>query len=167
MKLKWITSIVIIFGLLTVFFIFQWSVVLKTLLILLSVVLIGLVLLQAGRGGGLAAIGGLTDQTTFGTRSSTLLSKLTYLVGAAFIFTTILLTKLTLISIHGTGTSKFLDEATHIHEDVGHTHEPTQGIVEDEGSNAMSKAAATRQKKVSKEKEHKPKTAENSQDNHE
>ncbi|MEE9259789.1 MAG: preprotein translocase subunit SecG, partial [Candidatus Scalindua sediminis] len=104
MNLKWITAIVIIFGLLTMFYTLQWSAVLKPLLILFCFVLIGTVLMQAGRGGGLAAIGGLSDQSTLGTKTSSVLTKFTYLMGASFIFTTILLTKLTLTSIHGTGT---------------------------------------------------------------
>ena len=129
MKLKWIMAIVVIFGLLTMFYILQWPTVLKTTLILFSIVLIGFVLLQSGKGGGLAAIGGLSDQTAMGTKTSTVLSKLTYLVGASFIFTTILLTKLTLSSIHGTGTfgkelSGMLQETTQIHEEHdGHDHE--------------------------------------------
>jgi protein translocase SecG subunit len=136
MKLKWITAIVIIFGLLTMFYVLQWSTVLKPLLILFSVVLIGAVLLQAGRGGGLAAIGGLADQTALGTRTSTVLSKITYLVGASFIFTTILLTKLTLTSIHGTGTviketPVTFQETVHEHAEHDHAgHEHSQGTKE-------------------------------------
>lgn len=155
MKLKWITAIVIIFGLLTIFYMFRWSAVLKPLLILFSVVLIGAVLLQAGRGGGLAAIGGLADQTALGTRTSTVLSKITYLVGASFIFTTILLTKLTLMSIHGTDT--VLKENPITIQETAHNHaghgqpQGTKGIVEEEESMIM-KATNVKEKQEDKKK---------------
>ncbi len=134
MKLNWIVAIVIIFGLLTMFYLLQWTVVLKSLLILSCFVLIGCILLQAGRGGGLAAIGGLADQSALGTKTSTVLSRITYLVGASFIFTTILLTKLTLASLHGTDTlriEKPLAFQETAHEHAAHeqaVHEPSQGM---------------------------------------
>ncbi len=67
MNFKWIATIVIIFGLLAMFYINNWSGVLKTTLIFSCIVLIGCVLLQAGKGGGLAAIGGLADESAMGT----------------------------------------------------------------------------------------------------
>jgi len=136
MKLKWITAIVIIFGLLTMFYVLQWSTVLKASLISFSVILIGAVLLQAGRGGGLAAIGGLEDQSAMGTRTGGVLTRITYLLGASFIFTTILLTKLTLSSIHGTGTMGrdapvTFQETAHEHDSHDHAaHEPSQSTQE-------------------------------------
>ncbi len=131
MKIKWIMAIVVVFGLLTMFYIFQWKLVLKPLLVISCVVLIGAVLLQSGKGGGLAAIGGLADQSAFGTKTSTVLSKATYLIGAAFIFNTILLTKLTLTSIHESGALRQATEtmqgAAHIHEGAGHDHDEHAG----------------------------------------
>jgi protein translocase SecG subunit len=164
MKLKWITAIVIIFGLLTMFYILQWSAVLKPLLILFCFVLIGSVLLQAGRGGGLAAIGGLSDQTALGTQTSTILSKFTYLIGASFIFTTILLTKLTLTSIHGTGTigneaPTTFQETAYEHEHAA--HEPSQTTKEitlEEESMGMKAIDVTDKKQ--EDKEHKSKVEE-------
>ena len=85
MNSKWITAIVIVFGLLTMFFIFGWSTALKSALIFSCIVLIGSVLLQSGKGGGLAAIGGLADQSAMGTQTGGILAKITYLVGAVFI----------------------------------------------------------------------------------
>lgn len=126
MKLKWITAIVIIFGLLLMFYMFKWTVVLKSSLIFSCVVLIGCVLLQAGRGGGLAAIGGLADQSALGTQTGGVLVKVTYLVGAVFIVSTIMLTKLTVSSFYGTDTfqseisTSFLQEIAHEH--AGHDH---------------------------------------------
>jgi len=104
MNSKWITAIVIIFGLLGMFFVLNWPVVIKSLLIFSCVVLIGCVLLQSGKGGGLAAIGGLADQSALGTQTGGVLAKVTYIVGAVFIVSTLLLTKLTLTSMHGTDT---------------------------------------------------------------
>ncbi|MCP5006068.1 MAG: preprotein translocase subunit SecG [Planctomycetes bacterium] len=130
MKLKWGIAIVIIFGLIAMFFVLQWSSVLKASLIVSCIILIGVILLQSGKGGGLAAIGGFSDQSAFGTKTGTVLGNITYLVGAAFIFTTILLTKLTLTSIHGTGmVTEHAHEALQqvapgAHDDhEGHDHE--------------------------------------------
>lgn len=171
MKLKWITAIVIIFGLLTMFYVLRWPTVLKTSLISFSVVLIGAVLLQAGRGGGLAAIGGLEDQSAMGTRTGGVLTRITYLLGASFIFTTILLTKLTLSSIHGTGTMGrdapvTFQETAHEHDSHDHAaHEPsqsTQEIVVEEESMGMKATDATDMKQGSKEKDSKAKVEEKS-----
>ena len=168
MNLKWITAIVIIFGLLTMFYILQWSAVLKPLLILFCVVLIGTVLMQAGRGGGLAAIGGLSDQTALGTKTSSVLTKFTYLMGASFIFTTILLTKLTLTSIHGTGTigneaPMTFQETVHEHEHAAYEpSQTTKEITVEEESMGMKAIDVTDEKQEDKEKEHKSKVEDES-----
>ena len=144
MKLKWIATIVIIFGILAMFYINNWSGVLKTTLIFSCIVLIGCILLQAGKGGGLAAIGGLADESAMGSQPGGVLAKITYLVGAVFIVSTLLLTKLTLSSIHGTDTlrsemSTSLQEAPHdpsvhegtVDEHAGHDHsQDTSGAAE-------------------------------------
>jgi protein translocase SecG subunit len=135
MNSKWIAAVVIVFGLLTVFFILGWSTVLKSSLIFACVVLIGCVLLQSGKGGGLAAIGGLADQSAMGTQTGGILAKITYLVGAVFIVATLFLTKLTLNSMHGidtirsgmSSTSLQHDHASHegvVDEHAGHNHAP-------------------------------------------
>ncbi len=134
MNSKWIAAIVIIFGLLTMFFILDWSIVLKISLIFSCFVLIGCVLLQSGKGGGLAAIGGLADQSAMGTQTGGVLAKVTYLVGAVFIVSTLLLTKLTLTSMHGTDTlrrgpatsiqQEFEGHEDAIDEHAGHNHPP-------------------------------------------
>jgi protein translocase SecG subunit len=126
MNSKWITAVVIIFGLLTVFFIFGWSTVLKSSLIFSCVVLVGCVLLQSGKGGGLAAIGGLADQSAMGTQTGGILAKITYLVGAVFIVATLLLTKLTLNSMHGIDTLRNEMTTSLQHEHAGH-----EGIVDE------------------------------------
>ncbi len=139
MNSKWIAAVVIIFGLLTMFFIFGWSTVLKSSLIFACIVLIGCVLLQSGKGGGLAAIGGLADQSAMGTQTGGILAKITYLVGAVFIVATLFLTKLTLNSIHGTDTLRREEMSTSLqhehagHEEVadehaGHNHAPGEHV---------------------------------------
>ncbi len=155
MKLKWITAIVIVFGLLAMFYTFNWSGVLKSTLIFSCIVLIGCVLLQAGKGGGLAAIGGLADESAMGSQPGGILAKITYLVGAVFIVSTLLLTKMTLHSIHGTDTlrsemSTSLQEAGHDHsehegtvdEHAGHDHsQGTAGNAEEVGGTSMGMKA--------------------------
>ncbi|HHT9151075.1 MAG TPA: preprotein translocase subunit SecG, partial [Candidatus Wujingus californicus] len=86
---KWGVAIVVIFGILNAFYLFKIVVALKITLPVLCIFLIGSILLQSGKGGGLAAIGGLGDQSAFGTKTGTFLSKITYLLGAAFIVTTV------------------------------------------------------------------------------
>jgi protein translocase SecG subunit len=168
MKFKWILAIVIIFGLIAMFFAFQWSGALKASLIVSCIVLIAVVLLQSGKGGGLAAIGGFSDQSAFGTKTGTVLGNITYLVGATFIFATILLTKLTLTSIHGPGvalehTHEAIQQVPHEvhdehdgHDHEGHDHsshsdaqpsEETGGVAADEQSMGMKGVETTSEKK--------------------
>jgi protein translocase SecG subunit len=138
-------TIVIVFGILAMFYINNWPGVLKTTLIFSCIVLIGCILLQAGKGGGLAAIGGLADESAMGSQPGGVLAKITYLVGAVFIVSTLLLTKLTLHSLQGTDTLRSemttsLQEAAQdpselegaVDEHAGHDH--SQGTsVESEG----------------------------------
>lgn len=159
MNLKWIMAIVTIFGLLAMFYIFSWSTVLKSSLIFSCIVLIGCVLLQAGKGGGLAAIGGLADQSALGTQTGGVLAKVTYLVGAVFIISTLLLTKLTLSSIHGTDTlrsemsTSLQEEFSHDHGDhTGHDHsQEVIGGVERGESSGMKAVDVSGEEQKSKE----------------
>ncbi len=130
MKFKWIATIVIIFGILAMFYMNNWTGVLKATLIFSCIVLIGCVLLQAGKGGGLAAIGGLADESAMGTQPGGILAKITYLVGAIFIVSTLLLTKLTLSSIHGTDTLR--SEMSTSLQEVAHDHSEHEGTTVDE-----------------------------------
>ncbi|HHT9120197.1 MAG TPA: preprotein translocase subunit SecG [Candidatus Hypogeohydataceae bacterium YC41] len=93
-SLKWILASVVLFGIIGALYYLRLVFLLKVFLVLNCLTLLGTILLQAGKGGGLAALGGISDQTAFGTRTSTFLSKLTYFIGAAFIISTICLTKL-------------------------------------------------------------------------
>ncbi|MFQ5861994.1 MAG: preprotein translocase subunit SecG [Candidatus Brocadiales bacterium] len=96
---KWLLAIIIVFGLVGTMFMLEMVSALRIFIVLTCLVMIGTILLQAGRGGGLAAIGGIQDQSAFGTRTSTFLSKLTYLIGAVFIVGTICLTKISSVAL--------------------------------------------------------------------
>ncbi len=120
---KWGIAIIVIFGILNAFYFLNIVIGLKIALPILCVFLIGSILLQSGKGGGLAAIGGLGDQSAFGTRSSTFLSKVTYLIGAAFIVATIFLFKLSIPSKSlETMVTQEIPAAQHTHEHSEHEH---------------------------------------------
>ena len=121
---KWGIAIIVIFGILNAFFFLNLVIGLKIALPILCVFLIGSILLQSGKGGGLAAIGGLGDQSAFGTRTSTFLSKVTYLIGAAFIVATIFLFKLSIPtrSVKAMVTEE-MPAAQHTHEHRAHEGE--------------------------------------------
>src|SRR3990172_9078888 len=119
---KWGIAIIVIFGILNAFFFLNLVIGLKIAVPILCVFLIGSILLQSGKGGGLAAIGGLGDQSAFGTRSSTFLSKVTYLIGAAFIVATIFLFKLS-IPTRSLETMYPRETTAAHHEHEHHTHD--------------------------------------------
>lgn len=126
---KWGIAIVVIFGILNAFFFLNLIIALKIALPILCVFLIGSILLQSGKGGGLAAIGGLGDQAAFGTRTSTFLTKITYLIGAAFIVATIFLFKLSInnTNMMNTRAARGIPASQHEHpmheEEHDHDHE--------------------------------------------
>jgi protein translocase SecG subunit len=128
---KWGIAIIVIFGILNAFYFLNLVTGLKIALPILCVFMIGSILLQSGKGGGLASIGGLGDQAAFGTRTSTFLTKVTYLIGAAFIVATIFLFKLSIptraintITTHETSAQHAHDHehgGEHDHGDVPHS----------------------------------------------
>lgn len=127
--IKWALAVIVVFGLVLAMYTFRMVFVLKMFLMLTCVVLMGAILLQAGKGGGLAAIGGLQDQSTFGTRTSTFLSKLTYLLGAVFIVSTICLTKISSVTFIEKGAVQPAAEmpAGHPPIELPPGHPPTEG----------------------------------------
>ena len=125
---KWGVAIVVIFGILNAFYLFKIVVALKITLPVLCIFLIGSILLQSGKGGGLAAIGGLGDQSAFGTKTGTFLSKITYLLGAAFIVTTVFVFKLSVpVSPLKTITTHEAPLSQHTHEHEPSAHEGGYG----------------------------------------
>jgi len=71
--------------------------------LMLSVILVLMVLIQSGRGGGLASLGGLDTDSLFGTHSATPISKATYVIGALLIVTCMLAARLGTIKREGVG----------------------------------------------------------------
>ena len=69
--------------------------------LLTAVVLVLMILIQSGRGGGLAALGGMDSEAVLGTHSATPIAKATYVVGALFIFTCMLSARLGLTGRSG------------------------------------------------------------------
>lgn len=69
-----------------------WVGIVTFLLILVTIALIGLILIQRGKGGGLAgAFGGGGVEQAFGTHATTLAQKATWVLGATFMVLTIIL----------------------------------------------------------------------------
>ncbi|MEP9412520.1 MAG: preprotein translocase subunit SecG [Candidatus Brocadia sp.] len=141
---KWGIAIIVIFGILNAFYFLNLVIALKVALPILCVFLIGSILLQSGKGGGLAAIGGLGDQAAFGTRTSTFLTKVTYLIGAAFIVATVFLFKLSIpAKVINTMANREIPEAQHTHQHLahqGHEHGDvphTEGKAEDTSTVGM------------------------------
>ncbi len=125
---KWAIAIIVIFGILNAFYFLNIVMGLKIALVILCVFMIGSILMQSGKGGGLAAIGGLGDQAAFGTRTSTFLTKVTYLIGAAFIVATIFLFKLS-IPTKNIIIPTEPPSIQHSHEHPGHKGEHEHGGV--------------------------------------
>lgn len=124
---KWVIAIIVIFGILNAFYFLNLVIAFKIAIPVLCVFLIGSILLQSGKGGGLAAIGGLGDQSAFGTRTNTFLTQVTYLVGAAFIVATIFLFKMSI-------PAKTMDAIVTEHVPSGqHTHDENSAHPEHEG----------------------------------
>lgn len=117
---KWGIAIIVIFGILNAFYFLNLVTGLKIALPILCIFMIGSILLQSGKGGGLASIGGLGDQAAFGTRTSTFLTKVTYLIGAAFIVATIFLFKLSIPTRAINTITTHENSAQHAHD---HEHE--------------------------------------------
>jgi preprotein translocase subunit SecG len=63
-----------------------WSTILNTLVLIVSVLLIFLVLIQRGKGGGLAgAFGGVGGSSAFGSRAGDLFTRITLILAAVWI----------------------------------------------------------------------------------
>ncbi len=81
-----------------------FSYVLMTLLMFFGLFLIGLILLQRGRGGGLAgAFGGMGGQSAFGTKAGDVFTRITIGVAAAWI----LLCAGSVVALHNSSSTRF------------------------------------------------------------
>jgi preprotein translocase subunit SecG len=69
--------------------------ILNALILIMGIVLIGLVLIQRGKGGGLAgAFGGAGGSSAFGTRAGDQFTKITIIVAAIWIFLIMIMVKM-------------------------------------------------------------------------
>jgi len=68
------------------FYALGWIGVLRAFALIVAVLMVLAILLQSGRGGGLASLGGLGGDSLLGTRSATPVAKATYVMGALVLF---------------------------------------------------------------------------------
>jgi len=85
------------FALALLFYFLGWARALTAYAVLWAVVLVLSVLIQSGRGGGLASLGGLDTDSLLGTRSATPIAKATYVLGALFIVSCMLVARLGMV----------------------------------------------------------------------
>ena len=84
------------FGLALLFYFLRWTGALTFYVIVVTVLMVGAILIQSGRGGGLASLGGIGGESLLGTRSATPISKATYVMGALFIFICMLVSRMSI-----------------------------------------------------------------------
>ena len=111
-----------------------------------AVVLVLMILIQSGRGSGLAALGGMDSESVLGTHSATPIAKATYIVGALFIFICMLTARLSLIDQSGPGQSQIDTGALPTQqEDMPTTsgQAPPGGSMPADGAGATDGGAAT------------------------
>jgi preprotein translocase subunit SecG len=78
-----------------VFYVLEWSMMLKLYVVIVTLLSVGAILLQSGRGGGLSAsFGGAGGDSLLGARSATPIAKATYVMLALFIFISALIAQL-------------------------------------------------------------------------
>ncbi len=86
------------FALAFAFYVLRWRTALGIYIVVVGVLAVLAILLQAGRGGGLAAsLGGFGADSLLGAHSATPIAKATYVMLGLFIFIAILASKLTAI----------------------------------------------------------------------
>jgi protein translocase SecG subunit len=71
-----------------------WRSMLIAYAIVVTVVMVLAILLQSGRGGGLASLGGMGGDNLLGARAATPIAKATYVMGALFLFICMLVSRL-------------------------------------------------------------------------
>jgi len=77
------------------FFVLRWRAMLMAYVLIVGITSVAAVLIQSGRGGGLAAsLGGVGGDSLFGARSATPIAKATYVMLALFIVLCLLIAKL-------------------------------------------------------------------------
>lgn len=92
--LKRVTIAGAFFLLALLFYLLAWRAVLIGYAITVGILMILMILLQSGRGGGLASLGGMGGDNLLGARAATPIAKATYVMGALFLFTCMLVSRL-------------------------------------------------------------------------
>ncbi len=92
--LKRIAIAAAFFALGLVFYALRWRTALVAYVLMVTFVMILAILLQSGRGGGLASLGGLGGEALFGAHAATPIAKATYVMGALFLFLSMLIARL-------------------------------------------------------------------------
>ena len=76
------------------FYFLGWRKMLLTYAILVTVAMVLAILLQSGRGGGLASLGGMGGENLLGARAATPIAKATYVMGGLFLFICMLISRM-------------------------------------------------------------------------
>ena len=84
-KAKWGAVILGTLLLMMVLYSAQWGGLLTFIHVLACALLVTAILIQSGKGGGLAALGGMGDQSPFGTHSSAALRHVSYFLAGVFL----------------------------------------------------------------------------------
>lgn len=84
----------VFFVLAFLFYQLGWRSALVGYALVVTVIMILVILLQSGRGGGLASMGGMGGSSMLGARASTPIAKATYIMGALFLFICLLVARL-------------------------------------------------------------------------
>jgi len=95
-QIKWWSAVIGTFLLLILLYVWEMRGVLTAILLLACIVTIASILMQSSKGGGLAALGGMGEQSPFGSRAAGPLRYLTYFFAAVFLVCTILLGRLSI-----------------------------------------------------------------------
>lgn len=104
----------------------------NAMVILISFVLICIVLIQRGRGGGLAgAFGGVGGSSAFGTKAGDVFTRVTIGVAVAWILLSMLIVRLTNQSSGGAGNPAFdFGSGSSLSKDLGSSSKTASGVVE-------------------------------------
>ncbi len=93
-QMKWAVAIGGAIAVLFLMYNMQWKGALSAIQITVCVLVVTAILLQSGKGGGLSALGGMSDQSFLGARSSAALRYATYYLLGMFMLATLLLVRM-------------------------------------------------------------------------
>ena len=100
------------FGVAFAFYLLGWRGALVFYAVITAVVLVLVILLQSGKGGGLASLGGMSGESFLGTQSATPISKATYVIGALLLFMCMLVARMGILGTEGMERPERSDQPT-------------------------------------------------------